>query len=224
MIDVPLHAPRTYVRREGRITRAQRRALLELWPKYGLETNAGALDFAHHFGRQAPVILEIGFGSGEALLELAERDPATNYLGIEVYRPGIGHLLLQLAARGIDNVRVIEGDAREVLAHCVSPGSLHAVYLLFPDPWPKKRHHKRRLLQAPFLELLRGRLEVGARVHIATDWEDYARSVRSAVASVPGLVAGRHARGRLRAPGTRFERRGRALGHRIWRIVLERVV
>lgn len=215
--QAPRRPIRTYVRREGRITRAQRRALAELWPRYGVDVNAEPLDFGRLFGRRAPTALEIGFGNGEALVGLAEHNPGTNYLGIEVYRPGIGHLLLQLEARAVTNVRVIEGDARSVLPSAIPAGTLAAVYLLFPDPWPKRRHHKRRLVQPAFLELVCSRLEPSGCLYVATDVEAYALHVLSAVAEVPGLeVSGAAAAARDPRPGTRFERRGQRLGHRTW--------
>lgn len=215
----PAHRPiRTYVRREGRITRAQRRALVELWQRYGVDVNAEPLDFVRLFGRRAPTALEIGFGNGEALVALAERNPATNHLGIEVYRPGIGRLLLQLEARAITNVRVIEGDARSVLASAIPADALETVYLLFPDPWPKRRHHKRRLVQPAFLELVCSRLEPGGCLYVATDVEAYALHVLAAVAEVAGLEVsgGAAAAAHDPRPSTRFERRGQQLGHHTW--------
>lgn len=220
----PRRPIRTYVRREGRVTRGQRRALAELWQKYGVAAKA-ELDLVACFGRRASTALEIGFGNGEALLDFAERDPATNYLGVEVYRPGIGHLLLQLEARAITNIRVIEGDARSVLANTIPAGALAAVYLLFPDPWPKRRHHKRRLVQPEFLNLVCSRLEQGGCLYVATDVEGYAEHVLAVAAEVPGLMRRREtaARGDEPRPLTRFERRGQGLGHRIWDLRFERL-
>lgn len=221
MIEAPAsrHPIRTYVRREGRVTRAQRRALSELWRKYGIDPQA-QLDLVACFGRRAPTALEIGFGNGEALLELAERDPGGDYLGVEVYRPGIGHLLLQLEARAISNVRVIEGDARSVLAKAIPADALAAVYLLFPDPWPKRRHHKRRLVQPAFLELVRSRLQHGGCLYVATDVEGYAEHVLAVAARVPGFASRQDDQQPL---PTRFERRGRGLGHRIVSLRFERL-
>jgi tRNA (guanine-N7-)-methyltransferase len=224
--DRPLRSIRSYVRREGRMTRAQRRALHELWPRYGVDAHGGLLQLERLFGRCAPVYLEIGFGNGEALCELAGAHPQNNYLGIEVYRPGVGSLLLKLEQRALSNVRVICDDAVHALSHRIPQASLDAIYLFFPDPWPKKRHHKRRLVQREFLEQLTARLKPGGYVHVATDWEDYAAHVLAVAAQVPGLsnVAGE--RGYASRPDyrcrTRFERRGRALGHRIRDIVLTR--
>lgn len=205
------------------MTEAQRRAMTELWPRFGVELTSGALDFANIFGRQAPVRAEIGFGNGESLLALAERNPDVNFLGIEVHRPGIGRLLQELAARDISNVRVICADAKIVLEHAIPPDSLDAIYLFFPDPWPKKRHHKRRLVQPDFTVLVTTRLRVGGCLHFATDWEDYASHALVALTATPGL---RNASGdgKFRArpeerPLTKFERRGQRLGHGVWDIV-----
>ncbi len=222
----PVRQVRSYVRREGRITRAQRRALQELWPKYGLDSDGGPLRFEQVFARRAPVFLEIGFGNGEALCVLASGHPQNNYLGIEVYRPGVGSLLLKLEQRALSNVRVICDDAVHALSHRIPDASLDGIYLFFPDPWPKKRHHKRRLVQRDFLEQLTVRLKPGGRFHVATDCEDYAAHVLAVAAQVPGLsnVAGE----RRYAPGpglrrlTRFERRGQELGHSIRDIVFAR--
>jgi tRNA (guanine-N7-)-methyltransferase len=224
---MPLLPLRTYARREGRITHAQRRALDTLLPRYGVTAAGAPLDLVEVFGRRGPVVLEIGFGNGEALCALAEASPDSNFIGVEIYRPGIGHLLLQLAERHISNVRVIVGDARLALVRDIAESSLTAVHLFFPDPWPKRRHHKRRLVQPDFLDLVRRRLQPGGRMHVATDWQDYAEHVRQAAAQVKGLArvsgAERGATVTAARPSTRFERRGRRLGHRIWDLVYERV-
>ncbi len=219
-----LRSIRSYVRREGRITRAQRRALRELWPKYGIGEEHALLDFAKVFGRRSSVSLEIGFGNGEALCELARTNPRKDYLGVEVYGSGIGSLLLRLEERGLLNVRVIADDAIQVLASRIPDASLEAIFLFFPDPWPKKRHHKRRLVQRAFVELVARKLQARGCFHMATDWEDYAEHVLAVVAQVPTLKAVALAdAARDSRHVTRFERRGRALGHRIWELIYERV-
>lgn len=221
----PRRTIRSYVRREGRMTRAQQRALEQLWHKYGIDDEPVALDFVKLFGRKRPVEMEIGFGNGEVLCDLAQRNPDTNYLGVDVYRPGIGSLLLKLERRQITSVRVICADAALVLAQRISESSLDAVYLLFPDPWPKKRHHKRRLLQRAFLEQLRARLRPGGRLHIATDWQAYAEHVLTQAAQVPGLTRivadSSNATRPDDRPCTRFERRGQHLGHQIWELLFQ---
>ena len=221
------HRPvRSYVRREGRITRAQQRALTELWPRYGLEPGEAPLNLEAAFGRPAPVMLEIGFGNGDALAAMAAAHPQHNYLGIEVHRPGVGSLLLKLERLAIGNARVICADATQVLQQNIADGVLAAVYIFFPDPWPKKRHHKRRLLQAEFIQLLHLKLRPGGRLHVATDWRDYAESVMAELEAAPGFVnvAGRgdYAPRPGYRPETRFERRGQRLGHGVWDLIFER--
>ena len=227
-VERPIRTVRSYVRREGRITKAQRRALCELWRRYGVDLAQEPIDFAALFGRRAPVMLEIGFGNGEALCELARTHPQNDYVGIEVYRPGIGSLLLNLETLMLRNVRVICGDADEVFAEHVPADSLDAVYLFFPDPWPKKRHHKRRLIQPDFVARVARRLRPDGCVHIATDWQDYAEHALAVASQTPELenTAGQH--DYVSRPDerllTRFERRGQALGHQVWDLVFRRVV
>jgi tRNA (guanine-N7-)-methyltransferase len=177
--NASVRSVRSYVLRSGRITAAQQRALSELWPRYGIEFHSQRLDLRAVFGRSAPVILEIGFGNGEYLLRRARREPERNFLGVEVHRPGVGHLLLEAAQANIDNLRIIAHDAVEVLEQQIPAGSLEEVLLLFPDPWPKKRHHKRRLVQPPFIALVASRLHVGGRLQIATDWQPYAEQMHA---------------------------------------------
>lgn len=215
----PLRSIRSYVRRESRITPAQVRALGELWPRYGIPEGAASLDWPTVFGRAAPVILEIGFGNGEALTAAAAAHPENNYLGIEVHRPGVGSLLRRIKAGEMNNVRVMLGDAKEILEQRVADASLTAVHLFFPDPWPKKRHHKRRLVQPDFAALVARKLEAGGYFHLATDWPAYAEHMVAVVSATPGLV---DASGEGRLQGlvaerlaTRFEKRGRRLGHEV---------
>ncbi|HEY5559883.1 MAG TPA: tRNA (guanosine(46)-N7)-methyltransferase TrmB [Steroidobacteraceae bacterium] len=210
-------AIRSFVLRAGRITRAQRRALDELLPRWGIPFSPAPLDLDRVFGRAAPRVLEIGFGDGGTLLELATRSPGTDFLGVEVHPPGIGHCLLGIEARGLSNVRVIAHDAVEVLRAQLVPSSLDAVLLYFPDPWPKSRHHKRRIVQPAFAALVASRLKPGGVFRLATDWEPYAEWMLEVLAAEPGL-ANAAADGRfVEAPPdrgiTRFENRGRRLGH-----------
>lgn len=218
--DAPRRPVRSFVLRAGRITAAQRRALEELWPRFGVDFSAKVLDLDRLFGRDAPRVVEIGFGDGELLAAMAAADPGRDFLGIEVHEPGVGHCLLLLEKLGLGNVRLIRHDAIEVLETQIAPGSLDEVKLFFPDPWPKKRHHKRRLVQPPFLDLLAARLAPGGRFHVATDWAPYAEHIDAVVGAhdafeaLPGAAGGR--------PQTRFERRGERLGHAVFERVWQR--
>lgn len=217
---------RSFVRREGRMTAAQRRALEVLWPRYGVDLPTGPLDLDRLYGRRAPRSMEIGFGMGDALLESAAAHPEQDFLGVEVYRPGLGHLLNRLAAAGLENVRVCGADAVDVLERSVPDAALAAVCVFFPDPWPKLRHHKRRLVQPEFAALLARKLEVGGRVYLATDWEDYAGQMLSVLGATPALCnlagPGRYAPRPVERPLTKFERRGQRLGHGVWDLAFER--
>ncbi|MDX9739721.1 MAG: tRNA (guanosine(46)-N7)-methyltransferase TrmB [Gammaproteobacteria bacterium] len=217
---------RSFVRREGRMTEGQRRALEQHWERYGVEQGRDPLDLDALFGRSAPRRLEIGFGMGESLLSMAGAVPGIDFLGIEVYRPGVGHLLRELQTRDMDNVRVISADAVEVLTDMIPPAALEAIYLFFPDPWPKKRHHKRRLMNPAFASLAASRLKPGGVLHMATDWEDYAQQ---ALEVLEGISVLRNTAGpRQFAPrpewrtATRFERRGERLGHGVWDLIFEK--
>ena len=217
---------RSFVRRQGRLTAAQQRALETLWPRYGLRADGHPLDLNEVFGRSAPRIMEIGFGMGDALAEMALRYPENDYLGIEVHRPGVGRLLQRLADQGSGNVRVLIDDAGLVLRDWMVDGCLDAVLVFFPDPWPKRRHHKRRLIQPGFVELLASKLRLGGRLHLATDWQDYAHHMMRVLsdAAAFGNTCGVDCfspRPDYR-PVTKFERRGHCLGHSIWDLVFER--
>ena len=168
---------RSFVRRTGRLTPSQERALRELWPTFGISYSEQALDLNSVFGRIAPRVLEIGFGNGETLVEQAATAPDTDFVGIEVHKPGVGHCLLHAEAAGITNLRLIRHDAVEVAEQQIPDASLSRVNLYFPDPWPKKRHHKRRILQSDFLQLLARKLTSGGSLHIATDWQNYAGEI-----------------------------------------------
>jgi tRNA (guanine-N7-)-methyltransferase len=227
-VNTPAHprSIRSFVTRAGRTTAAQQRALEELWPAYGVEFSAAPFEPRVVFGREAPMTLEIGFGNGENLLALAAAAPARNYLGVEVHRPGVGRLMLGLQAREVSNVRIICHDAVEVIERQLPPASLAEILVLFPDPWPKKRHHKRRLIQLPFAEVLAQRLASGGLLRLATDWQPYALHMLetlSAVAALQNLAAdgGFIPRPSERTP-TRFERRGTRLGHEVWDLAFRR--
>ena len=219
-----LRAVRSFVRRAGRMTGAQERALQELWPRYGVPAGDGPLELADLFGRDAPCTLEIGFGNGEHLAARALAEPQRNFLGVEVHRPGIGHLLRAAAAAGLTNLRIIEQDAVEVLGSRIAAAALDEVQVLFPDPWPKKRHHKRRLIQPEFALLVASRLRPRGRLHLATDWAPYAQHMQLVLDACPLLAP--HAplageAGTARA-ATRFERRGLRLGHAVRDLLYER--
>ena len=211
---------RSFVRRAGRLTDSQKRALLELGPVYLVEYSAEPLSFTELFGRSAPVVLEIGFGNGETLVEQAARDPGRDYLGIEVHEPGVGHCLLKADEAGVTNLRIFMHDAVEVLAQQVPPASLDRLNLYFPDPWPKKRHHKRRIVRDEFVALVADRLRDGGSLHIATDWENYAEHIDEVLSRSDRFdcVERRVHDGEapLDRPQTKFERRGLRKGHRIW--------
>jgi len=221
------HRPiRSFVMRAGRMTSGQSRALDELWPRYGVEYTPAALSLDTLFGRRAPRTLEIGFGNGEHLASLAAAHPERDYFGIEVHRPGVGHLLMLAQTSHLENVRVSGHDAVEVLRDQVMPGALDEVLLLFPDPWHKKRHHKRRLVQPPFVELVASRLSAGGVFRLATDWEPYALQmleVLTASDSFANLSSTGDwmPRPEERAP-TRFEKRGARLGHDVWDLAFRR--
>jgi tRNA (guanine-N7-)-methyltransferase len=210
---------RSFVRREGRLTAGQQRALETLWPRFGIAPADGPIDFEALFRRRAPVTLEIGFGNGESLAAQAQAAPERDFIGVEVHRPGIGHLLVEIARRGLGNVRILGEDAVEVLERRIPPGSLDAVQIFFPDPWHKKRHHKRRLVQAEFVALLASRLRPGGLLHLATDWEDYAAHMAAVLAEASELFVpeGQQPAPQrpVHRPETRFERRGERLGHAV---------
>ncbi len=215
---------RSYVLRQGRYSPAQQRAVAALMPRYGVPYRAAPLDFERVFGRKAPVVAEIGFGMGETTARIASETPGTDYLAIEVHAPGVGSLLKQVDEMGLANVRIVQHDAVEVLREMVPPDSLAAIHVFFPDPWPKKRHHKRRLLQPEFIELAATRLASGGLLHVATDWQEYAEhvlEVLSANARLRNTAQGFAPRPAHR-PETKFERRGRNLGHGVWDLLFTR--
>ena len=204
----------TFLLRRGRVRPGQADALDRLWPCWGVDVDGRPLDLAALFGRTAPVVLEIGSGMGEATAEAAARDPRRDLLAVDVHTPGHGNLLRLAEARGLTNVRVADGDARVLLADMLGPGSLDEVRVWFPDPWPKSRHAKRRLVTPAFLPLVAGRLRVGGRLHVATDSDLYAEQVADALAAAPGLALVSRQRPADR-PVTRFERQALAAGRRV---------
>ncbi|MGH8557824.1 MAG: tRNA (guanosine(46)-N7)-methyltransferase TrmB [Methylococcales bacterium] len=218
---IPARPIRSFVRRQGRITVAQNEALEKLWPLYGLDSEPEMI-----FGRQAPLIVEIGFGNGDNLAANAAENPQNNYLGIEVHKPGIGHLMNILANREIDNVRIFQGDAIDILRDKIADGSIAGINLFFPDPWPKKRHHKRRLVSPYFAGLISRKLEPGGCFHAATDWEDYAFQMTEILDACAGLhnVTNHESSRELIAQRsmTRFEKRGLSLGHRVQDIIFKK--
>ena len=219
---------RSFVMRTGRMTVGQTRALEELWPRYGVEFSPLQLSLDVLFGRAAPRTLEIGFGNGEHLAALAAAHPGRDYLGIEVHRPGVGHLLLLAATHNLTNIRTSSHDAVEVLSKQIAADSLDEVLVLFPDPWHKKRHHKRRLIQPPFVDLIASRLRPGGVLRLATDWEEYALRMLEVLGAAGTLFANLSPTGdwmprpEERAP-TRFEKRGERLGHGVWDLAFSRL-
>ena len=207
------------------MSNAQQRAYDTLLGRFALPYTAVPADLRAAFGRAAPTVLEIGFGMGETTAAIAQAHPEINYLGVEVHSPGVGSLLKRIDALGLANVRIVQHDATEVVQHMLAAGTLDGVHVFFPDPWPKKRHHKRRLLQPPFVALLASRLKPGGILHVATDWRDYAEEVLAILAAEPLLentVAGFSPRPAHR-PRTKFEQRGVELGHGIWDLLFRRV-
>jgi tRNA (guanine-N7-)-methyltransferase len=211
---------RSFVLRAGRTTPAQERALTELWPHFGIELGTTALDLTALFGRMAPRCLEIGFGAGEVIGSLAETHPQTDYLGIEVHRSGVGRLLLRAQQAGTKNLRVICKDAVEVLRDHVADESFDEILVFFPDPWHKKRHHKRRLIDTGFAQLAASKLRSGGILRLATDWQDYAEQMLAVCNACLALGSLSPERGYVVRPAfrppTRFERRGERLGHGVW--------
>ena len=218
---------RSFVRREGRLTPGQQRAMEELFPRFGIIAGEEKLDLDTVFGRRAPRILEIGFGNGESLAEIAKNHPENDYIGIEVHRPGVGHLLMKIEELGLTNVRVMCADAVEILEKQIPDESLDSLYLFFPDPWHKKRHHKRRQVQHGWGQLVRKKLKTGGRLHMATDWQNYAEHMLEVLTAAEGFSnlssSGDYVPKPNYRPETKFERRGHRLGHGVWDLVFEKI-
>jgi len=219
-------AIRSYVLRTGRMTPGQERAFAQNWDRFGLEHASGPLEFDTVFGRPGPRVLEIGFGMGASLVEMAAAAPGSNFIGIEVHRPGVGKLLHSMVESDVDNIRVYCHDAVEVLRDCIPAASLDTIQVFFPDPWHKKRHHKRRLIQPPFVAKLVEHLKPGGILHLATDWENYAEQMMEVLSAEPQLVntcgTGRYSPRPESRPVTKFQRRGEGLGHGVWDLVFQR--
>ena len=220
----PRRSIRSFVVRAGRMGPGQVRALAELGPRFVLPYVAAAFDFASSFGREAPRVLEIGFGLGDATAAIAQALPGTDFIGVEVHTPGVGALLKQIGERGIANLRLIQFDAVDVLQQMIAPDTLSGVHVFFPDPWHKKKHNKRRLIQPEFVQLLASRLAPGGTLHCATDWQPYAAQMLAVLSAEPMLrnTADGYAPKPDYRPLTKFENRGLKLGHGVWDLVFVR--
>ena len=219
------HRPiRSFVLRQGRVSNAQRRAHETLLPLYGISFADSLIDLNQVFGRSAPKFLEIGFGMGETTAAIAQAHPQNDYLAIDVHTPGVGSLLKLIEESGLSNLRIIQHDAVEVLQRMLPPECLDGTHIFFPDPWPKARHHKRRLIQPQFIALLSERLKHGGYVHVATDWEEYAQQILQVLGNEPQLAntAADYAPCPAYRPSTKFEQRGLKLGHGVWDLVFRR--
>lgn len=227
--DRPLRTIKSFVRRQGRMTPSQEKGFELYADRYLLQIAEGRIDPVAVFGRSAPLILEIGIGNGDTLLHLAERDSGHDHIGIEVHRPGVGRVMGEAGKRGLTNMRVFGEDAIEVLKQCIPDGSLDGVLLFFPDPWHKKKHNKRRIVQADFAALVHSKLKPGGYLHMATDWEAYALHMMDIMSAAPGYVnqagAGQYEpRPEGSRPVTRFEKRGERLGHGVWDLIFTKSV
>jgi tRNA (guanine-N7-)-methyltransferase len=218
---------RSFVRREGRLTPAQERALDVLWPEFGIEAGVEIINLDTLFGRKAPKVLEIGFGNGASLAEMAAAHPENDYIGIEVHRPGVGHLLNRIEELKLTNVRVACTDAVELIKNQIADSSLSRVQLYFPDPWHKKRHHKRRIIQPAFVDLLAQKLTIGGYLHMATDWEHYAEQMLSDLSESKQFRNCSESNTYIPRPNyrpvTKFEQRGLRLGHGVWDLLFKRI-
>tara|TARA_R110000868_G_scaffold345660_1_gene606797 strand:- start:733 stop:1452 length:720 start_codon:yes stop_codon:yes gene_type:complete len=217
----------SFVKREGRLTGGQAKAIEQHWPAMGLKHQNGLLDMAEVFGRVAPIVLEIGFGMGKSLVEMAKNEPDKDFIGIEVHTPGVGACLSDAAEQGVTNLRVYDHDAVAILADCIADNSLARMQLFFPDPWHKKRHHKRRIVQPEFVQKLRNKLALGGVFHMATDWENYAEHMLEVMSQAPGFnnlsSSGDYVPRPEQRPLTKFEQRGHRLGHGVWDLMFEKV-
>ena len=214
---------RSFVCRAGRLTPGQERALTQLWPRYGVASHDTMIDINTLFGRKAPTVLEIGFGNGQSLLAMAANAPETNFIGIEVHRPGIGALLTGIDEMHLTNVRIFQADAIQVLQQAIPDHSLQAVYLFFPDPWHKKRHHKRRIVQPEFVQLVQRKLIANGTLHMATDWQEYAEHMLATMENNANFSnqagAGNYSAKPDYRSTTKFEQRGERLGHGVWDLI-----
>lgn len=217
---------RSFVVRPGRMTEGQRNAVERNWPAWGLSVADGPLNPSRVFNRDADTVLEIGFGMGGSLVDMAANRPELNYIGIEVHPPGVGSLLLSCEERAIENIRVYREDAVDVLKNCIANASLSGVQLYFPDPWPKKKHHKRRIVQPGFVSLLAQKLVQGGYLHMATDWQNYAEHMLEVMAGQSEFVnsagVGNYSEKPQWRPKTKFELRGERLGHGVWDLLYQK--
>ena len=217
---------RSFVLRGGRLTEGQKRAIDEYWPQFGIDEEGEPIDLADLFGNSNPVILEIGFGNGEATWRMAQAHPLENFLGVEVHRPGVGRLLLKMEEHGLTNIRLACADAVFFLRDRIPKGSLAGIRIYFPDPWPKKRHHKRRMIQPEFVRLLVSRMRTGGILHLATDWEPYADHMLEILGAVSGLrnlaPDGAFCDKPAWRPDTKYEQRGERLGHKVRDLLFEK--
>lgn len=221
-------AIRSYVIRAGRITEGQRAAFDDCWPRYGLSLHDGILDLEATFGRKAPRVLEIGFGMGDSLLAMAQQESDKDFIGIEVHPPGVGRLIKGAADADLSNLRVYMADAIDVLDDCIPTASIDRFQLYFPDPWHKKKHHKRRIVQPAFVEKVRTKLVPGGVFHLATDWQNYAEHMQAVMEAAPGfsnsVAPGQYAPRPEYRPITKFEQRGARLGHGVWDLLYRRII
>ena len=218
---------RSFVIRSGRMTVGQQNSWDALWPKFGLDLSSSLMDFSGIFGNSKPLVLEIGFGMGRSLCEMAQQAPEKNFMGVEVHRPGVGALLMKADEFELSNLKVFCADANELLKHCIADQALNRLQLFFPDPWHKTKHNKRRLVQPEFVQTIRPKLEIGGVFHMATDWEPYAKHMMKVMESAEGFknIAGANnysERPEYR-PLTKFEERGLRLGHGVWDLLYERI-
>lgn len=218
---------RSFVKREGRLTNGQIKAIEAYWPIMGLEHKNGLVDFSESFGRTAPIVLEIGFGMGKSLVEMAANEADKDFIGIEVHRPGVGTCLAEANETGVNNLRIFEHDAVEVLADCIADNSIDRLQLFFPDPWHKKRHHKRRIVQPEFVQQLATKLKLGGIFHMATDWENYAQHMLLVMSQAKSFVNLSESNDYVARPDnrplTKFEQRGHRLGHGVWDLMFVRI-
>lgn len=220
LMTEPIHRNiRSFVLRKGRLTKAQQHALDELWPHYGIEPGETVLEFDDHFDHPAEVIIEIGFGNGESTWQMAKHEPDKNFIAVDVHEPGVGHLLMALDTNAIDNVRIACEDAVPFMKNRIANGSLAGVRIYFPDPWPKKRHHKRRIIQADFVSLLARCMCKGSILHLATDWQPYAEHILGVMQTSPEFInlsiTGDYCERPEWRPYTKYEERGKQLGHEV---------
>lgn len=225
-IEKPRREIKSFVRREGRLTPGQQKALDDLWPLWGIDDNDSPLNLVKLFGRDNPKVLEIGFGNGASLIEMAANQPEMDFIGVEVHRPGVGQLLKAIDERNLTNLRVACTDAVALLKNRIGDGALHRLQLYFPDPWHKKRHHKRRIIQPAFVAVLAAKIEAGGSIHMATDWQDYAEQMLQDLSASNDFINLGNTDGFIARPDyrplTKFEQRGHRLGHGVWDLLFER--